>query len=317
MQINDFNNLKENMLTYGGHAGAKLGVFIQDENWFLKFPKSTRNFRKPVDISYSTSPLSEYIGSHIYETLDIPVHETLLGVKDGRVVVACKDFRRDINKVVFEDYNSIYNIYVSGLDEKLSQLSSSSTHFVDLNEIMIIMENNPRFLSNSELKTRFWDMFIVDALIGNNDRNNGNWGVLVDNDTKSIEVAPVFDNGASFGNNKSDSQIKEILKDENKFVSSVYTSRTCAFSLNDKPLNPFKYIESLVNKDCNEALLRIVPKINLDKIYNIIEEIPNSYNDIKVISDVRKKFYFECVKYRYEQSLYPTYLKLLEQEKAA
>ena len=27
---------------------------------------------------------------------------------------------------------------------------------------------------------RFWDMFIVDALIGNWDRHNGNWGFLYD-----------------------------------------------------------------------------------------------------------------------------------------
>lgn len=36
------------------------------------------------------------------------------------------------------------------------------------------MEHNPLFIKMSELENRFWDMFIVDALIGNNDRNNGN-----------------------------------------------------------------------------------------------------------------------------------------------
>lgn len=28
MKIKDFNNCTENMLTYGGHAGAKLGIII-------------------------------------------------------------------------------------------------------------------------------------------------------------------------------------------------------------------------------------------------------------------------------------------------
>ena len=41
---------------------------------------------------------------------------------------------------------------------------------------MIIMEHNPLFIKMPELKNWFWDMFIVDALIGNNDRNNGNLG---------------------------------------------------------------------------------------------------------------------------------------------
>ena len=112
MKIKDFNNCTENMLTYGGHAGAKLGIIIDGENWFLKFPKSTRTLRKKVDMSYSTSPLSEYIGSHIYESIDIPVHKTMLGVRDNKLVVACKDFRNDLSKSTFEDYNSIYNIYI-------------------------------------------------------------------------------------------------------------------------------------------------------------------------------------------------------------
>ena len=37
MKIKDFNNCTENMLTYGGHAGAKLGIIIDGENWFLTF----------------------------------------------------------------------------------------------------------------------------------------------------------------------------------------------------------------------------------------------------------------------------------------
>ena len=101
MIIEDFNNVEVNNLVYGGRSGQKLGIVLNDENWFLKFPKSTKNFEKQVNMSYSTSPLSEYIGSHIYKSINIPVHETKLGIKDGRVVVACKDFRKNINTIRF------------------------------------------------------------------------------------------------------------------------------------------------------------------------------------------------------------------------
>ena len=40
----------------------------------------------------SLTPLSEYLGSHIYSILGYPAHETILGVRDGLLVVACKDF---------------------------------------------------------------------------------------------------------------------------------------------------------------------------------------------------------------------------------
>ena len=311
MIAEDFNELKTNTLVYGGKSGQKLGVIINGDNWFLKFPKSTKRFSKQVDMSYSTSPLSEYIGSHIYESIGIPVHETKLGIKDGKVVVACKDFRENINTIRFDDYNAINNLYVSGLEEKLSSFSSSS-HLVDLEGIMIVMENNPRFLEHPELKERFWDMFIVDALIGNNDRNNGNWGMLVNSITNEMTVAPVFDNGAAFGSNIDDKKMERILNDEKRFEQSGYSSRICAFSREDKAINPFKYIESLKNEDCNAALMRIVPKINVENIQKMINEIPNEVNGIQIISDVRKEFYCKCIEYRYEKSLYPTYLKIKE-----
>lgn len=91
MYLIDFNECQENNKAYGGMAGSKLGIIYQGEDWILKFPKSTKGMRK-TEISYTTSPLSEYIGSHIYQILGYPVHETKLGTKDNKLVVACKDF---------------------------------------------------------------------------------------------------------------------------------------------------------------------------------------------------------------------------------
>lgn len=82
--IVDFNHVKESGIRYSGNAGNKLGIIYNNENWFLKFPRSTRGLTR-VNVSYTTSPLSEYIGSHIYEIIGIPVHETLLGEKDNKI----------------------------------------------------------------------------------------------------------------------------------------------------------------------------------------------------------------------------------------
>ena len=45
-----------------------------------------------VGILYTTAPLSEYIGSHIYEILGYDVHCTILGYRNHKLVVGCKDF---------------------------------------------------------------------------------------------------------------------------------------------------------------------------------------------------------------------------------
>lgn len=310
--IYNFNNLPESGLRYGGNAGSKKGVIINNENWLLKFPKTTKDYRGKIEISYTTSPLSEYIGSHIYESIGIPVHQTLLGECDGKIVVACKDFRK-IRYEAFDDYNSISNDYVAGLDEKLKETSSSDTHSVNLDELIIVMNNNPLFIKMPELKERFWDMFIVDSLIGNNDRNNGNWGVIVNNMTSETRIAPVFDNGSAFNNKAGDNQMEKILNDEERFITSVYTSRRCIFSQDDKPINPLQYIETLKNEDCNKALKRIVPNIEMDKIFNIIYSIENEYKGLRVTSDIQKKYYYECIKYRYEKVLLPAFEKYQNQ----
>ena len=53
----------------------------------------------------------------------------------------------------------------------------------------------------------------------------------------------------------------------------------------------FKYIEFLQNNECNEALIRIVTKIHLDKIITMINEIPEEFEEITIISKIRKEFY--------------------------
>ena len=59
--LTDYTNISDNMQLYGGNAGFKKGVTIDGVNWIIKFPQETSTFSK-VDISFTTAPLSEYIG---------------------------------------------------------------------------------------------------------------------------------------------------------------------------------------------------------------------------------------------------------------
>ena len=76
---------------YGGNAGAKESIMYDGGIWMIKYPKTTRDLINP-QISYTTSPLSEFLGSKIYESMTIPVHETVLGIRKNKIVAACKDF---------------------------------------------------------------------------------------------------------------------------------------------------------------------------------------------------------------------------------
>lgn len=140
MEFIDFNDIVENDRTYRGNAGEKLGIIFRGENWILKFPKSTKSFRN-VEVSYTTSPLSEYIGSHIYEALGIPVHETIMGVKDGKVVVACKDFLKDGD--ILQEFRELKNMYHKELTDIIAdERSSGSGDGVELSVVLAVLEKN-------------------------------------------------------------------------------------------------------------------------------------------------------------------------------
>ena len=123
IKIEDFNYLKSSMISYGGHSGSKKGVLIEGEKWLLKYPKSTKSMND-VNISYTMTPLSEYLGSHIYDIIGLDVHKTKLGIFDSKLVVACKDFLSD-DEVIY-DYNAIRNEYDSNIERQLEKISSSS-----------------------------------------------------------------------------------------------------------------------------------------------------------------------------------------------
>ena len=52
--------------------------------------------------------------------------------------------------------------------------------------------------------------------------------------------------------------------------------------------------------DCNEAILRIVPKIDMGQIEQFIEETP-------YISDLQKDFYKAYINARYEKIMLPAF----------
>ena len=71
---------------------------------------------------------------------------------------------------------------------------------------------------------------------------------------------------------------------------------------NGKKINYMSFIKQMKNKECNMAIKRIFVNINIDKINEFIDSI-------ECISKIRKEFYKEIIKLRYD-ILKETYLKI-------
>lgn len=281
----DFTEMPTRKKAYAGANGGKIAIVYKGEQYMLKFPPHPKRNK---EMSYTNSCISEYLGSHIFEIIGIPVQETILGTYNvkgkEKVVVACKDFTS--HDTVIQDFASLKNTLID---------SGHSGYGTELSEILEAIEEQGS-VDPSELKRRFWDMFIVDALIGNWDRHNGNWGFLYNSRTDEISIAPVYDCGSCLYPQADESVMKMTLENSAEMDFRVFEIPLSGIRQDGEKIRYFDFISSLKNKDCNAALKRIMPEIDMNKINALIDETHS-------ITELQKTFYKTMLAERKEKIL--------------
>lgn len=287
----DFTNLPTRKKAYGGANGNKLSVVYNGELYMLKLPMHA--LRNP-NLSYTNSCTSEYLGCHIFNLLGVKAQDTLLGTykyhDKVRTVVACKDFTSP--GVVILDFASIKNQIID---------SASNGYGTELYDVLKTIEQQT-VVDSEELKEHFWNMFVIDAFIGNWDRHNGNWGFLYNQETDHMEIAPIFDCGSSLFPQIDDDLIKKVISSKVEMNARVYDVPTSSILINGKRANYYNVITSLKYEDCNAAIKRIVPKINLGEINDLID-------NTEELSQLQKDFLKKILRLRKEIILDSTFKK--------
>lgn len=293
----DFTNAVQKNKTYAGANGGKISVLYNGEQYMLKFPPfPTIN----KEMSYTNSCISEYIGCKVFESVGIPVQETVIGTYTSKgkekIVVACKDFTSQ--GITLQDFASLKNRIID---------SERNGYGTELADILSTIDEQTA-MDSETLKTRFWDMFIVDALIGNWDRHNGNWGFLYNNATDEVTLAPVFDCGSSLYPQADEDLMKKILSDKNELNHRIFDIPLSAVTYNGKKINYFKFLSEGKFPDCNKALKRIASRIDMKKIYEIIDNTPT-------VTELQKEFYKTMLTARKERIIDFSLNKLKEKSK--
>ena len=285
MMIYDFTKYRLSGKSYGG-TEKKLGILINNYPYMLKFQKKT-------PFGHRNNTISEYIGSHVYQTLGIVCQDTYLGTYNGENVVACKDFVED--NIQFVPFNDVGESTIEEDKEKYQY---------SYDDIMALLSANKKLTNVEETISSFFDIYIVDSLLGNFDRHGGNWGFLKKDNKYSL--APVFDNGSClFPNMIDEDEMKMIIEDDEQINMRVYRFPTSQIKIDGNKSSYFDVISSLKYDEINKALKRIYPVINLNDIFEIID-------DIGIISDTHKLFYKVMIKNRYEKIIKYSYDRLME-----
>ncbi len=129
---------------------------------------------------------------------------------------------------------------------------------------------------------------------------NGNWGFLYDDSDETAEIAPVFDCGSCLLPQADENIMRKVLLQESELQARIYQFPTSAIKLKGRKINYYDFLNSSENKDCNGALLQIVPRIDLAQINTFIQSIPG-------ISELQKVFYSRYVEARFDLILRPSF----------
>lgn len=299
----DFSQCQEYKIYkgYGGGNGNKIAIKLNNKKHMLKFnPKSN------ATTAYTNSNISEYLACHIIATLGLDTQKTYLGtyttmdkisgLTKTYNVVACEDFNQDGYELT--EFAALKNTCIT---------SSKNGYGIELSSVLEAIEEQS-FLDSGKLKRFFWDMFIADALVANFDRHNGNWGILVNEEKQDVKIAPIYDCGSCLYPQLTDAALPKILATPEEIEQRVFVFPNSAVKINNNKINYFDYISSLQNPDCNAALARIYPRIDMQIISQLIDNTP-------AISLIRKQFYQTILKARYEKILTYAYTKLQEHNK--
>lgn len=285
---------------YNGANGKKIAIEYQGEPYMLKFPPSGEN--KLTELSYTNSCISEHIASTIFNMVGIPAQETLLGTFDiggkTKIVCACKDFTADGSRLF--DFCSIKNTVID------SEHGGTGT---ELSDILDTIEKQ-QYVDPILLLEHFWNVFVIDALLGNFDRHNGNWGFLYYDDTKTATLAPIFDCGSCLLPQADERIMELVLNNEDELNARIYRFPTSAIRLNGRKINYHDFLHAAENRDCNAAVMRMFPRISIDEICAFIDDVP-------FLNATQKRFYQVYLAARGQRIIEPVYAQLMEQQEVS
>lgn len=273
----NFTNCTEILNNYKGSEKKKT-LLYDNKKYLVKFPDPIRE--KSKNISYINNAFSEYVGSNIFKLAGFETQNVIIGTytykEKEKIVCACEDFTDNENSL-YEFENLALSI---NPDKKIA---------TEISDIIDVIEESD-IIDIEKTKARFWDMFIIDSLIGNTDRHNGNWGFILNIPTNKIKFAPIYDCGSCLNPMIEDEAIEKSNETE---IKNLAINCYSCLKENGKKINYFSYIKSMKNEDVNNAIIRVFDKINILKITEFIDNIEG-------IKEVRKEFYKKLICIRYD-----------------
>lgn len=170
----------------------------------------------------------------------------------------------------------------------------------------INVEERPKFYTISNIKNKldeldvnlFYDfikIMIFDALVGETDRHEENWGILRLNG--KYRISPLYDNGCNLLREfKNEEWAKKYYDNIKSFDAYINKSQTLVYKEDNKSrykhFELIKYLSDLYGSKVQEELKKL-EKLTDEKIIDIVGQIPD-----ELITNKHKEFIIKYIKIR-------------------
>ena len=153
---------------------------------------------------------------------------------------------------------------------------------------------------------QYWaEVFLFDALIGNTDRHQDNWGFVVtlnQSEEISSRLAPIFDNGTSLGHERFTDKVAQWNDDRfNEYIAKG--QHHMKWSINDPTgCNHFEMIKNVCNikDDLQGHLQKILNRFVIDRFEHTLRFLESFKLPIPLSAE-RSSLYLKLVRMRYQK----------------
>lgn len=265
---------------YGG-TSKKDSIIYNDKNYMIKFSKCNDDGRQ----------FSEYIGCSIFKSCGIDTQNAFLAYYENNLVVACENFMKE--KEHFMEFTVYIRKHFSGNEVDIISTYQQLNYLFENDNALSVIKN--------DAISRYWEQYIIDALINNSNRGSNNFGYIYNIANNELKCAPVYDCSRSLCFNYSEQEMIDLLSNPIDFIKIILIDSNSALKSGKNKINFYDMLSSNYDQNCSKALLKIYPKIDMEKIEKIIDEAPSEINE------VRKTFYKVYLRGRKELILDNTY----------
>lgn len=282
MQLVDITDIPRNNRFYNGNT-KKYGITINDKDYIVKFSKDN-----------DMSVYCEYIASNIIQSIGISCHTVKLAILNGVIVNLIEDFTS----------GTPYSLHSYKDTRQTSEDTEIGTKEYAYDDVLYLIDKYLKISDIEMVRTKqaFWRMFICDAMIGNRDRHQGNWGYLKSNTNQGYFFAPLYDNGAGLfpGVNK---VIQEYIDAETRYeflYNRIYIFPASLFKIK-RPDRLYRsnYYEMFEDLKIDKIFEDEVVKFRKNLSYQKLFEIAHNVCSYVPLPTEYRRFYIEIVTLRY------------------